>query len=90
MNEDSLPENPSYDLEEQPTVVLVEEVHPHEVMGQNRNGGHKSKERNASLLNSSALSRDHQISHPFSNSLDHVVQHSVGRNTITEARTSAI
>lgn len=59
MNEDSLPENLSYDMEEQPTVVLVEEMHPHEVIGQNRNGVHKSKERNASLLNSSALSREH-------------------------------
>ena len=32
MNEDSMPENPSYDMEEQPTVVLVEEMHPHEVL----------------------------------------------------------
>ena len=54
MNEDSMPEQPSCDLEEQPTVVLVEEMNPREML----NPRHKSKERNASLLNSSALSRD--------------------------------
>jgi hypothetical protein len=56
MNDDSMPDHPSYDMEEQPTIVLVEEMHPHEmILHQNR---HKSKERNASLLNSSAFSRD--------------------------------
>jgi len=57
-------------------------MNPHEmIINYNR---HKSKERNASLLNSSAFSRDQQISHPFQKSCEPLP--SSGRNTVKEPR----
>ena len=80
LHEDSIPDHPSYDMEEQPTVVLIEDMHTHEIISR---GHHKSKERNASILNSSALSRDQQIVHPFMKSVE---PPSTGRSTIKEPR----
>ena len=93
MNEDSMPESASYDLEEQPTVMLVEEMHPHEVLAHSSSTNntaittHKSKERNASLLNASSLGREQQIvQQQFSRSIG-PESSGVARTNTKDART---
>ena len=64
MHDESIPDHPSYDMDEQPTVVLIDDIEQrnHQPVAKTNHHSqiqkHKSKERNASLLNSSALSRD--------------------------------
>ena len=79
-------------MDEQPTVMLVKDLSRQKLIAQQPSPGmahhtiqkHKSKERNASLLNASALSREQHFTHPFARSIEPVPMPPSGPNTISE------